>query len=279
MTSLKFWRRIVLMPKRSLLERFIPLILVLTVVLAFFVGFLWQKVLTLEKSAKTGSPATANTTPPPSQPTVSMDKIKALFANKDLMSFGDANRKVLFVEVADPSCPYCHAAAGLSPKVNSQLGSQFTLSTQGGTYVAPVPEMEKLVEAGKASFVYIYFPGHGNGEMGTKALYCANEQGKFWQVHNLLMTDAGYDLLNNTVKNDKTQSGTLANFLASAFDSSAMKSCLDSGKYDARLTEETQIATDLGVSGTPGFFVNTINFAGAYSYKDMESTVNSALGS
>jgi len=269
------------MPKRNVLDRFVPLILILTVVLAFFVGFLWQKILTLEKNAKSGTSTTAtNTTQtPPSQPIVSLDKIKALFANKDLITFGDADRKVLFIEVSDPSCPFCHAAAGLSPNVNAQLGAQFKLVSQGGTYVAPVPEMEKLVNSGKASFVYIYFPGHGNGEMATKALYCANEQGKFWEVHNQLMTDAGYNLLNNTVKSDKSQSGTLANFLKSVFDPTQMKSCLDSGKYDARLTEDTQIATDLGVSGTPGFFINTVNFPGAVSYKDMESAVNSALGS
>jgi len=278
LTSPDFWRRIVLMPQKNFLDKFAPVLLILTIVLAFSVGFLWQKVLSLQKN--TGATQTVGNTAqtPPAQPTISMDKIKGLFGNKDLITFGDADRKVLFIEVSDPSCPFCHVAVGLSPNVNAQMGPQFKLASQGGTYVAPVPEMEKLVNSGKASFVYIYFSGHGNGEMGTKALYCANEQGKFWDVHNQLMTDAGYDLLNNTVKNDKTQSGKLADFLKGVFDPTQMKSCLDSGKYDARLTEDTQIATDLGVSGTPGFFINTVNFAGAYSYKDMESTVNSALG-
>ncbi len=264
------------MPKRSIFDKFVPVLLVLTVVLAFFVGFLWQKIISLEKSVKGDTATVAQT--PAAAPSISLDKIKSLFENKDLISFGDANRKVLFVEVADPSCPYCHVAAGLDPELNAQIGQQFEMVSQGGTYVAPVEEMRKLVDSGKASFVYIYSPGHGNGEMGTKALYCAHEQGKFWQVHDLLMTDAGYNLMNNEVKNDKTKSGTLADFLKSAFDPTEMKSCLDSGKYDARLAEETQIATDLGVSGTPGFFINTVKFAGAYSYKDMEPAVNSALG-
>lgn len=261
-------------------DKFVPIILVLTVVLAFVVGVLWQKVATVEKNIKGANTQTAGNTQPqtPSKPSVSLDKIKALFSNKDLMSLGDANRKVLFVEVSDPSCPYCHAAAGMNPELNAQIGDQFKLVSQGGTYVAPVPEMKKLVDSGKASFVYIYYPGHGSGEMGTKALYCANEQGKFWQVHDLLMTNAGYDLLNNVVKNDKNQSGKLADFLKSVFDPTQMKSCLDSGKYDSRLTEDASIARDLGISGTPGFFINTVNFAGAYSYKDMESTVNAALG-
>ena len=91
------------------------------------------------------------------------------------------------------------------------------------------------------------------------------------------MTAEGYDLLNNSVKNDKTKSEELSQFLSKAFDPAEMKTCLDSGKYDARLSEDIGLARSVGVSGTPGFFVNEANFAGAYSYKDMESAVNAAL--
>jgi len=208
----------------------------------------------------------------PQAPKVTLDTIKALFNNKNLV-LGDKNSKNLLVEVADPSCPFCHIAGGHNPELNKQSGPRFTLVADGGSYVAPVPEMKKLVDAGKAAFVYIYTPGHGNGEMGTKALYCANEQGKFWQVHDKLMGSDGYNLLNNQVKNDKSKSADLANFLAGTVDTNLLKACLDSGKYDAKLQEDIQTATKLGVQGTPGFFINTQNFAGAYSWKDMESAV------
>lgn len=56
-----------------------------------------------------------------------------------------------------------------------------------------------------------------------------------------------------------------------------LKTCLDSSKYDARLASDMALGQSLGVSGTPGFYVNDTNFAGAYSYKDMESVVASAL--
>jgi protein-disulfide isomerase len=181
------------------------------------------------------------------------------------------------VEVADPSCPYCSIAAGHNPELNKQAGSQFIMKADGGSYVPPVPEFEKLVKDGKASFVYLYSPGHGNGEMGVKAMYCGFENGKFWEVHDKLMTAEGYDILNNSVKNDKAKSGELAQFLAPVFDAAKMKSCLDSGKYDAQPTQETAISRGLGVSGTPGFYVNDQLFPGAYSYSDMQSAVESAL--
>lgn len=248
------------------------------VIAAFFLGYLTNRIATLEKN--TLGTTTVNTVtqqqaapqPQAQAPTVTIDTIKSLF-NKNNLVLGNKNSKNLFVEIADPSCPYCHVAAGQNPELNKQVGAQFTLVADGGTYIPPVIEMKKLVDEGKAALIYIYSPGHGNGEMGVKAMYCANEKGKFWPVHDKLMSNSGYSLLNDSVKNDKAKSGELANFLADVSDANDMKNCLESGKYDAKLQEDTSTARSLGVNGTPGFFINTTNFAGAYSWKDMQSAV------
>jgi protein-disulfide isomerase len=259
--------------KTSIFEKLVPALLVITIGLSFLVGILWQKV---ENLGKSGSANTAGVQQQAQQPRkVDLSQIKDLF-NKDVVKMGSADSKLTFVEISDPSCPYCHVAGGLNPSLNNQIGPQFKLTTEGGSYVAPVPEMRKMVEDGKASFVWIYYPGHGNGEMGAKALFCANEKGKFWAVNDLLMTSKGYDLLNGVVKNDKSMSGKLADFLKSA-KVDGLKECLDSGKYDKQLTTDISLAQELGVSGTPGFYVNETNFAGAYSFKDMEGAVASAL--
>jgi len=261
--------------KTSIFEKLVPALLVISVALSFLVGVLWQKVENIN-SGKTATDTTGTTQKAPEQVKVSIDQIKGLF-DKDVIKFGNKDSKLIFVEASDPSCPYCHIAAGLNSKLNNEVGSQFKLVKDGGTYVAPVAEMKKLVDSGKASFVWLYFNGHGNGELGTKAMYCAYEKGKFWEAHDLLMSAEGYDLLNTTVKNDKAQTGNLADFLKSAVSAPDMKSCLDSGKYDERLASDMALGTELGVSGTPGFFINETNFAGAYSYTDMESVVASAL--
>ena len=254
--------------KSSLLEKLVPVLLLSSVVLAFFVGMLWQKVQNLENggSQVAGAATTASAAP---AVTVTMDQIKGLFS-KNVVKFGDASKKLIIVEIADPSCPWCHVAGGLDPQLYSQMGV-------ASNFDAPVPELRKLVDAGKASFVWIFYPGHGNGEMGAKALYCANEVGKFWAVHDLLMSNAGYTLMNTTVQNDKTKSGTVADFLKSAEDPKTMKSCLDSGKYEATLTDDTNLAQTLGITGTPGFFLNTTSFPGAVDYSQMKSAVDAAL--
>ncbi len=229
--------------------------------------------------AKTAAaqPSAAPTQQAPQQPTVTLDQVKNAFS-KSLVKFGDQNSKLVIIEVADPSCPYCSAAAGKNPELNKQIGPQFKLVADGGNYIAPVPELAKLVKEGKAAFAWIYTPGHGNGEMGTKAFYCAFEKNKFWEAHDLLMSSSGYDLLNNKIKNDKTKSTDLADFLQSVVDPAFMKQCLDSGKYDSKLNDDVALATTLGITGTPGFYLNITPFLGAYNYKDMESAVKTALG-
>lgn len=213
----------------------------------------------------------------PQKPTVTLAQVKDVFS-KAQVKFGNVNSKLIVIEVADPSCPFCQIAAGKNPELNKQVGDRFKLVADGGTYVAPVPEIKKLVDSGKAALAWIYTSGHGAGEMGTKAMYCAFEKGRFWEVHDLLMSKEGYDLLNNTVKNDKAKSGEIADFLAPVFDPGTMKACLDSGKYDSRLQTDSSLASGIGISGTPGFYFNTTNFSGAYNYTDMESAVKSALG-
>lgn len=253
---------------------------VLFVAAAFVIGRLSAQVEYLKGGGQVAG-ATAQAQPttaaaPSAAPEVSLEQIKGLFNGKNI-TFGDANRKIVFVEFSDPSCPYCHIAGGLNPSLNKQVGAQFALAADGGSYVPPVPEMRKLVDQGKAAFVWIYANGHGSGEMGTKALYCANEKGKFWPVHDKLMTKEGYDLLNNTVKNDKTKSGDLANFLGGVVSANEMKGCLEGGKYDGRISEDMATATQFGFQGTPDFYVNTKNFVGAYSFKDMQAAVDAAL--
>jgi protein-disulfide isomerase len=271
-------------PKRSIIEKLVPFMMFGVVLLSFVVGILWEKVQSLE-SGKTNQVAQqqqAAQQPGQEVVTVTEDQIKKLF-NEKVMTFGDKNSKVTFVAVEDPSCPFCHIASGKNSELIDQLVesnpqyAQFKLVADGGTYVPPMSEIQKLVDAKKASLVYIYSNGHGNGEMGHKALICANEKGKFWQAHDLLYSNKGYDLLNNTVKNDKTKSKELSDFLASAVSAADMKSCLDSGKYDDRPASEMAVAQSLGVSGTPGFFINTTKYAGAYSYAQMEASVNQIL--
>lgn len=232
---------------------------------AYFIGVYKTKTEYLEKGV--GTAAVPAQQQPVAKP-VDIESVNALFADESNMVFGDRDSDLKFVEFSDTSCPYCHIAAGMNPTLNKEVGTQFTLSTDGGSYVAPVEEIRKLVEDGKAAFLWLYTPGHGNGEMGTRALYCANEKGKFWEAHDLLMSNEGYEINNTTVKNDKTKAPEMAKFLASAVDASFMESCLTSDKYDGRITSDPGVASSFGYGATPTFFINDKVVEGAASWTD-----------
>ncbi len=263
-----------------------PVIIVLLVAVASFLGGIsfaqWQyQKEGAKKVEPTPSPAT------PKTQGVSQEKIKEAF-NKSLIKFGNADSKLVILEISDPSCPYCHVAAGLNGELNKEIDKSrgaktFTLVRDGGSYVAPGPEIKKLVNNKEASFAYLYFPGHGNGEMGTKALYCAFREGKYWEVHDKLMTSEGYKIVNDLVRNERDKSGELAKFLKSVFDPEKMKECLKKSEDDEQLEVEKNISQELMVSagggaGTPGFFINTTFFGGAYNFGYMELVIKKALG-
>ena len=252
------------------------LMVIVLVAGAYFLGFYKAKTEMLEKGAGN---TVAQVTQPGAQPTtpttVDTKKIKDMFDGKHI-TFGKANAKLLITEVSDPSCPFCHIAGGLHPELNNG-SSQFKMKADGGTYEPPVPEIKKLVQDGKASFVFLYAPGHGNGEVGTQAMYCAYEQGKFWEAHDKLMTKAGYDLLNDVVKNDLSQSNKIVELIGNSLDSGKLQSCLDSKKYAGQPAADTAFVQSLGFGATPTFFVNSTVVEGAQSWTAFKSAVDSAI--
>lgn len=251
-------------------------VLVGCLVIAGTIAYVSSRGINMTGQGGTSATTADQTAQQPEDVKVTRDQIKALFTDKNIM-FGKKDSKVLFVEFSDPSCPFCHVAAGMNPELNKQAGAQFVMEKDGGSYVPPVPEMKKLVDSGKAAFVWLYANGHGSGELGTLALYCAKEKGKFWEVHDLLMSAEGYEIMNTQVKNDVAKAGDMADFLKSVVKKDVMQACLASGKYTDRLKSDMALAQQLGFRGTPNFFVNTKSFAGAYSYKDMASTVEADM--
>lgn len=246
------------------------LMVIVLVVGSYFLGVYKTKVEYLEKGVGNTVAQVDQGQAAAKPTTVDMDKVREQFDGKHI-TFGDKDAKLVITEVSDPSCPYCHIAGGLHPELNNS-SSQFRLVKDGGTYVAPVPEIKKLVDSGEASFLFVYSPGHGNGEVGTQALYCAYEQDKFWEAHDVLMTKVGYDLLNNTVQNDLTKSSQVTGILKNVLDSGKLQTCLDSKKYATQPSEDTAFVQSLtGGVGTPTFIVNEKLVEGAQPWSALES--------
>ncbi|MHB9019961.1 MAG: DsbA family protein [Minisyncoccota bacterium] len=176
---------------------------------------------------------------------------------------GEDNAPVTIFLYSDPSCPYCAAAAGGNKEVMDYLKSN------SPSWTAPIPGIiDNYVNTGKVRLVYRYFPGHGSGEEAMKVLYCANEQGKFWELEKVI-NDNQADVA-NIVKVKGFASGVGA-------DMNKINSCLDSKKYDSKLLSDTNIGTKSGVNGTPAFFINKVLVSGAQPFSAFKTAIDAAL--
>ncbi len=88
-------------------------------------------------------------------------------------------------------------------------------------------------------------------ELAAQAAECANDQGRFWDYHDVLYA-------NQEGKNRGAFAReNLKRFAeALALDGTAFDSCLDTGKYASKVTDDTDEARQQGVNETPTILVN-----------------------
>lgn len=114
-------------------------------------------------------------------------------------------------------------------------------------------------------FVFRHYPlaFHAQAKPAAEAGECAAEQGKFWEMHDLLFADSAANKLSNEqFKQDAALLG---------LDEEKFSECLTSGKFYEKVVEAANKAAELGVRGTPNAFVNGRHVIGAIPYEDYET--------
>ncbi|MBN2421534.1 DsbA family protein [Candidatus Woesearchaeota archaeon] len=177
---------------------------------------------------------------------------------------GSDSAPVTVILYSDPSCPFCAAAAGGTEMVAY-------MNQRSAGYEAAVPGIIKnYVDKGKVKFVYRFFPGHGSGVEAMKMMLCAEEQGKFWEVHD--------DFYNNQELMESGNVEGLANIVKKyVTDGVAFDACRASNKYDAKMAADTQRGVEAGIQGTPAFLVNGAEVSGAQPYSALKRVIDEAL--
>jgi len=84
---------------------------------------------------------------------------------------------------------------------------------------------------------------HSKAMGASQAALCANDQGKYWEMHNL-MFDNQKQL---EVANLKAHAVTLG------LDTAAFDACLDDKKYEKQINDDLAAGRGFGVRGTPAF--------------------------
>jgi len=193
--------------------------------------------------------------------------LKFITSNPDLyFSLGPKNAKVTVIELSDFQCPYCAIASGL-PSWTEQYKSQY------GELVGAAGNIQTLAEQGKVRFIYVNLNFLGaESTYASQAAMCAQEQGKFWEMHDAIFT--AHDSKEGTGKYTKDKLEVLAKSI-SGLDQAKFKTCLES---DATLSKVQQIMTEVqkaGIQiGTPQFFVN--GKAVQASSTALQSAINAA---
>lgn len=160
-------------------------------------------------------------------------------------SRGPANAPVTIVEFSDFECPYC---SGLFP----------TLKRIEETY------KEKI------RIVYRQFPLnniHPRAQKAAEASLCANEQDKFWQLHDAMFADQR----NLTVDDLKAKAAALS------MNAATFNTCLDSGKHAAAVRASLEEGNRLGVDGTPALFINGRFLGGNQPYDTIAKIIDDEL--
>jgi protein-disulfide isomerase len=88
-------------------------------------------------------------------------------------------------------------------------------------------------------------PFHPNAPKASEAAYCAEEQGKYWEMREKLVANS-----------DKLELGLLPDYAKQVgLDAKKFSACLESGKYAEKVKASTAVAQSLGISGTPTFVI------------------------
>lgn len=225
------------MEKNQLITLLLVVAIVLSVVNIYGTWQIKKQIETLPEGG--AAPAAPSAPEVPSGPVdVSLDDDPVL---------GDKNAPVTIVEFSDYECPFC--------------GRYFTQ-----TY----PQLKKdYVDSGKVKIVFRDYPlpFHGNAQKASEASECADDQGKFWELHDKMFSNQQA----LSVADLKKYAGELA------LDQKKFDECLDSGKYASEVQNDLNDGSKYGVSGTPSFFVNGLLLVGAQPYSEFKRLIDAEL--
>jgi protein-disulfide isomerase len=108
------------------------------------------------------------------------------------------------------------------------------------------------IQTGKVALVFKHLPNRGFDSMpAALAAQCAQDQGKFWQFHNLLYEKQG------PIDSGWANKDNLKRFASqiSGLEMHKFDSCFDGQKYKSFVESDIALAHSLGFTETPSFIV------------------------
>jgi protein-disulfide isomerase len=157
---------------------------------------------------------------------------------------GPANAPVTIVEFTDFQCPFCSRVIPTLEEVRAKYGD-------------------------KVRLVVRQFPLniHPNARKAAEASLCANEQGKFRELHDAMFRNQ-QELAVNLLKSKAAELG---------MNAEQFNACLDSGKYAGQVEADVRAGEAVGVTGTPALFINGRLVSGAVPLEQVTKVIDDEL--
>ena len=149
-------------------------------------------------------------------------------------AFGSESATVEIVEFSDFQCPFCESLTGTLKQLKTDYGNDVRLV-----------------------FKDYPLPNHAEAFKAAEAGNCAHEQGKFWEMHDVMFSKQS----ELEVADLKRHAGELG------LDQASFDSCLDSGRFADAVSADLRLGQGVGVSSTPTVFINGRAVMGAVPYE------------
>ena len=158
---------------------------------------------------------------------------------------GPEDALVKVVEFSDFECPYCSRAADTMRGLKERYAGK------------PV------------QFVYRHFPlsFHPNARPAAEYAQCAQQQGKFWELHDGIFARQS-ELSADMLKDVAAKAG---------LDTAKLESCLAAGAVGLEVEEDMRKAQEVGVQGTPSFFINGQTYGGNPTVDGIAQVIDAEL--
>jgi protein-disulfide isomerase len=139
---------------------------------------------------------------------------------------------------------------------------------------------QTYIQTGKVALVFGHLPNRGLDSMDAAlAAQCTNDQGKFWEFHNLLYSNQ------KPIDSGWVSKENLKNFASRipGLDIKQFDSCFDSEKYKSFVQKDIDLALSFGFRETPSFIVENSNgsnpemLSGALPFESFKAVIDKKI--
>lgn len=159
---------------------------------------------------------------------------------------GQSAAPVTLVEYGDYECPHCQLVAPVIEQLQARFGDRLR-------------------------YVFRHFPiatAHPNAQIAAEAAEAAAAQGRFWEMHHLLLEHSG-----------SLHRERLAEFARRLdLDMERFERDLDEQVYADRVREDFVGGVRSGANGTPAFFLNGVRYDGPWDLDSLIAEIEKPLG-